>query len=349
VHVFVSEKVDGNTLFGWLSPRYDCRLVTSENSREEVNRVAEQWAGSKFEVLISTSIALVGNENPRCRHLVCAGYLYDNMQMVQAIGRLRPYMRTPIGHVFVSVPKDMPDYRHLEDQKRFTVLKNQKFLVDDDYTRFKFTMTSGGVREWCIDASTGQNGCALKILSVGFGTRREDCMACLFCRSSGSRRTQDEALQRSQKETENSQSAERVLHKLALVCLVCRRVDCCGFPFLKGEGSQLLPENRFCCFDWKMCFKCGVSAHDRRSHCFDKAYLKNIACCECWVFKNVSGARRHERTECDVKGRLRRLLSHNYLQRKKKETYKDYIEAIYTSKESFCEFLSTVEKTYMKK
>jgi hypothetical protein len=109
VHVFVSEKVDGNKLLGWLRPRYDCRLVTSENSREEDNHVATQWAESKFDVLISTSIALVGNENPKCRHLVCAGYLFDNMQMVQAFGRLRPYMRTPIGQVFVSVPKEMPD------------------------------------------------------------------------------------------------------------------------------------------------------------------------------------------------------------------------------------------------
>jgi superfamily II DNA/RNA helicase len=239
VHVFVSEKVDGNKLLGWLRPRYDCRLVTSENSREEVNHVAAQWAESKFDVLISTSIALVGNENPKCRHLVCAGYLFDNMQMVQAFGRLRPYMRTPIGHVFVSVPKEMPEYRDLEDRKRFTVLKNQKFLVDEDYTRFKGTMSSAGVREWCVDASTGEKGCALKILSAGFGTTRENCMACLFCRSAGLRQTQDKALQRSRQEIENSQSAERVLHKLALVCLVCRQVDCRGFPILKGEGSKL--------------------------------------------------------------------------------------------------------------
>ena len=36
----------------------------------------------KLDVLISTSIALVGNENPLCRFVACAGYLFDAMRLV---------------------------------------------------------------------------------------------------------------------------------------------------------------------------------------------------------------------------------------------------------------------------
>jgi superfamily II DNA helicase RecQ len=96
-HVFVANKDDGTKIFERLATRYNCRLVTSENSLDEINLVAKEWGQSEFDVLISTSIALVGNENPNCRHLVCAGYLYNGMQIVQAFGRLRPYMRRSDG------------------------------------------------------------------------------------------------------------------------------------------------------------------------------------------------------------------------------------------------------------
>jgi hypothetical protein len=74
-----------------------------------------------------------------------------------------------------------------------------------------------------------------------------------------------------------------------------------------------LPENRGCCFSWMNCYRCGVSNHDRKTQCFDKSYLNNIACCECWVFKNVPGSKRHDITDCSVHGRLRRLLSHHFM------------------------------------
>jgi hypothetical protein len=65
----------------------DSRVVT-------VRSFLTHWKQSlsTFKVLISTSVALVGNENPRCRYLACAGYLYDSVQIVQAFGRLRKNM-----------------------------------------------------------------------------------------------------------------------------------------------------------------------------------------------------------------------------------------------------------------
>jgi hypothetical protein len=64
VHVFVSEKGEGRKIHEKLKLRFSCRIVTSDNSLDDVNDVAAAWSRSEFNVLISTSIALVGNENP---------------------------------------------------------------------------------------------------------------------------------------------------------------------------------------------------------------------------------------------------------------------------------------------
>jgi superfamily II DNA helicase RecQ len=122
VHIFVSEKADGEHLLRLLSCRYNCRFVSSDTTPDEVNQVALNWSKGKYNVLISTSIALVGNENPHCRYLACAGYLYDLMQIVQACGRLRHFMRDSTGQILFSVPDKLSDFRIKEDQQRFTRL-----------------------------------------------------------------------------------------------------------------------------------------------------------------------------------------------------------------------------------
>lgn len=347
VHVFVAEKLDGDRLLSILSSRCNCRFISSDTDQSELNIVALQWSKGEFDVLISTSIALVGNENPCCRYLACAGYLYDSMQIVQAFGRLRKYMRCSTGKVLFAVPEELTDMRINEDRKRFTRLVNEKLLSSDDICLYKATMTSGGVRDWLMEAIKGQKDCALKMLSNFFGKERENCGACLFCRSISTTNVQAEAARRIELERKNQQATERVLRKLALVCLACKQVYCRGIPILKGKGSKLLAENRGCCFSWKNCYRCGVSNHDRKTQCFDKTYLNNIACCECWVFKGVPGWQRHDTASCEVQGRLRRLLSHYFTEFKVSSTFKDYIEGIYTSPETFCQFMATMEAKYM--
>jgi hypothetical protein len=43
---------------------------------------------------------------------------------------------------------------------------NEEFISSENFSLFKATMTSGGVRDWIIDATTGKKDCALKILST---------------------------------------------------------------------------------------------------------------------------------------------------------------------------------------
>jgi superfamily II DNA helicase RecQ len=346
-HVFVAEKLDGDHLFSILSSRCNCRFISSHTEREELKNVALSWSKGEIDVLISTSISLVGNENPLCRNVACAGYLFDSMQIVQAFGRLRNYMRSSTGQVFFAVPDALSDYRIVDDQQRFKRLMNEKILSPVDFSLFKATMTSGGVHDWITNASKGRSDCALKILSASFGKQRENCGACPFCRLIPTTNVKVDAERRIEQERKNEQATERVLMKLALVCLACKQVECRGIPILEGKGSKLLPVNRACCFSWKNCYQCGVSQHDRKTQCFDKRYLNNIACCECWVFKNIPGAKRHDTTECEVKGRLRRLLSHYFVNFKVASTFQEYVEKIYTSSESFCEFMATVEAKYL--
>jgi hypothetical protein len=169
-HVMVSEKKYGIHLLQHLSiTRFDCKFVCSISTPEEVNQTATEWSKGKLDVLISTTIGLVGNENPSCRDLVCVGYLYNSMQIMQMLGRLQPYMHTDFGQVSFAVPDKLSDHHIKGDEHRYTQLLNKQFISAKDLSNFKSTMTSTGVGIWLSDLSRGEKGCAITILSLLFG------------------------------------------------------------------------------------------------------------------------------------------------------------------------------------
>ena len=346
VHIFVVDKCDGELLQQRITSKsVNCVFVSSDTPAEDLKAVAKKWGMGGFDILISTSIALVGNENPACRFVACAGYLFDAMQVIQGFGRLRQYMRIPSGQIFLAAPEALSKRRIKDDEQRFTRLLNENLVSEGDHALFRQTMTSGGVRDWTVDAASGNRDCALKVMSQSFGKEMENCGACHFCRHIPTHNAQAEATKRMATERRNKQATERVLQKLTLCCLACNKTYCRGIPLLNGKGSKSLPENKGCCFLWKNCYQCGVSSHDRQL-CFDKTYLNNVACCECWVFKKVPGSKHHAKTDCEVKGRLRRLLSHHFVNTKVKGSFKDFLEGIYTSSTSFCEFMAVIDSTY---
>ena len=346
-HVIVAEKKDGQTIFHQLSTtNYKSKFVSSDSTVEEVNQAAMEWCSGKLDVLITTTMGLVGNENPLCRFLVVVGYLYDSMQIVQALGRLRNYMRLSHGQVLFAVPDTLGQHRIKDDEHRFTRLLNEQFVSPEDHSNFQAVMTSNGVRDWMFGTSQGQGGCAMKTLSAAFGRKQTDnCGACHFCRHIPLTKLQIMATNRIRHANNNESACQRVLKHLATTCLVCGKRSCRGIPLLRGVGSKLLPENKHVCFQWKMCYSCGVSTHDRKDCPFKKDYTNNRACCECWVFKGVPGSTKHETHSCPVKGRLRRLLSHTFLEAKVPGTFQAYIESIFTSGESFCQFVASQESS----
>ena len=120
-HVLVARISDGHFLLENLSSRFNCKFASSDSTPEELNQIAAEWCYGKLDVLISTTMGLVGNENPSCRHLVCVGYLYDLMQIVQFLGRLRNSMRKEFGKVMFVVPNSVSNKRIMDDNLRHTI------------------------------------------------------------------------------------------------------------------------------------------------------------------------------------------------------------------------------------
>jgi AraC-like DNA-binding protein len=181
IHVFTDVKENAMTIYKNLCKKFDCRLVTAESTQQDQMKIAEEWSNSSFRVLISTSIGLVGNENLNCKYIACAGYLHDNMQVIQAIGRLRPCQRTSYGKIFFCVPFGLPKFRIEEDENHLTSLKNENLLSSENNLDFCWTMSSRGVKLWCMAAIRGDRGCSMKLLSKVFGRDTEDCGACQAC------------------------------------------------------------------------------------------------------------------------------------------------------------------------
>jgi hypothetical protein len=92
IHVYTDVKENTMTIYKNLCKTFRCRLVTAESTQQDQMKIAEDWSNSSFRVLVSTSIGLVGNENLNRKYIACAGYLHNNMQVIQAIWRLRPAM-----------------------------------------------------------------------------------------------------------------------------------------------------------------------------------------------------------------------------------------------------------------
>ena len=351
LHVFVSSKKDGALLLQLLSSQYpnNCRFVSADNSKDEINQVAAEWGRSVFDILISTSIALVGNENPKCRHLACAGYLFDMMSMVQFFGRLRPYMRSPTGQIFLCVPTELPSRR---DTLRLTTLKNDRLMDAKDHSKFVDAMTSKGLQDWLIAASNGTSGCALKKLSSIMGKKRhEDCGACTSCRSSPIVAIQAVAQDRLTAISLEAKACGHVLGRLANECLACGKKECSGIAFgknIKDSNGQLIVG----CMNPRGCWTCGTvgGTPHHKNECFNRNYLKNKACYDCWVWKEVPGHVMHDMGCCPVKARLRRLLSYDYHKTvvdQKATKFQSYFEAIYYSEASFLRFMSEMESKYM--
>ena len=77
VHVLLSSKTAAAQVFDSLCMDHDCRLVTGDSSSDDQASVAQQWSSGKFRVLVSTTVALVGNENSACKHVVVVGCLFN--------------------------------------------------------------------------------------------------------------------------------------------------------------------------------------------------------------------------------------------------------------------------------
>lgn len=103
IHVLCSTVAMASEIQGMLVG-YEASVLTSKVSREEQAEIGRKWMTNDIPLLLSTTCCLVGNENENCEHSIVAGSIHSVMNLVQAIGRLRPAQRKETGSIDVYLP-----------------------------------------------------------------------------------------------------------------------------------------------------------------------------------------------------------------------------------------------------
>lgn len=160
VHIMVAAKDDATYIASKIGEAsISHRVLTSDVDLEQQQAIAKDWRNSQFSILVSTSIAIVGNENPDCRHLVLNGYLFNIITIVQAINhRLRPRQRHGGASIRIFLPRRPPDFFDAvwdkKEEPAFTSLSG-KGLIPHDANLWKSFWSIGGLHRWLI----AEEGC----------------------------------------------------------------------------------------------------------------------------------------------------------------------------------------------
>ncbi len=109
--------------------------------------VADQWRRGEISVLISTTCALVGNENGKCRHIMIVDQIYDLSNLLQAMGRLRVEQGGQDSFVtqFLSEEEMENEAATMTaTTKKINDLRNMGLEIDDVVDEVKMQLTPGG-------------------------------------------------------------------------------------------------------------------------------------------------------------------------------------------------------------
>jgi DEAD/DEAH box helicase/Zinc knuckle len=321
IHVFAASKREAQRIHDCVSKNFPCAaigLVTS--AVEDQGTVASKWRSSELTLLVSTTSALVGNENPMCRHIIICGTIYNVLNVVQAFGRLRPSQRKAGGSIYFYVDEvSQGQLKCLEDDA-LPQFQHQcaRDLIPDNISIFRKYLSPVGIHEW-----VNSDGCLVKNLSLLFGKYVSDCGICNICRGL-KRQASVNTVSIRRDETIRLQ-AKDILRQLELQCLVCKSSEC------DGEGCLVIG----------VCYVCGGSGHFRRD-CQLKwsSILGKRGCHSCSDIFGREEFRQHQPTECPLKRRLRRILFH-FLDSKKPVSRPTMVSSIFSEEMSFFKFLAS--------
>lgn len=324
IHIMVDSKNTGESVFKGLCQRYDCRFVTSHSSAEEQANVAREWSLGKFQVLVSTTIALVGNENADCHHVLIIGYLYSLMNVIQAMGRLRPSQRLGGASIRIYLPP-INDQRldgwRTRETVGFDALRNRK-LIADDQILFKRVATNSGLYEWLVK----DEGCRIKNLARRYGFQRPQCRFCDICRGRPIRRLATAAESSQQCVNTKKNLATLVLKQLSEKCFFCGEISC--------DGDGCLGNS---------CYRCGKQHYSK--NCREPKAASNVlngrACYHCFDYYARQGYTNHDVKTCPLKRRLRRMVFDRANSSKTK--FLTFLNTIYSDEASFYKFVASLE------
>jgi superfamily II DNA helicase RecQ len=306
------------------------RLVTSEIDSDKQYIIAKEWRLSQFDVLVSTTAALVGNENQKCRTIIMVGLLYDACQIAQAIGRLRQNQRNNGAAVYILFDQPKPEVIKLwedEHSKCYDSLNSRGILTADcraDYDK-AFSRTS------VLDLVRPNETCLVVRLRLLLGAiEGERCLNCPSCNSVNPIAKQAglaKGLVRM--DTKNTGKGMDFLHNLQERCSICLCSQCNGEKCMIPAGLQ--------------CFKCGgphtVKSCDVSLH----AILKNKACFYCYDLYERSGI--HDKSLCPLKRRLKVVIMRYYWNSSSTVTFSAFIRRIFTTSQNFYNMMVTLNTT----
>ena len=157
------------------------RLAHAQIARSEQGQIAEEWYHGNTTVLVSTSIALVGNENPHCREIVVVGMIYNLAALIQAIGRLRKNQRGDDARVIqVLLPSEDASLNRFSEESDINIqqLKNAGVM-----RAASLRLMSELFHYRNYHKLMSEGGCTIKRLSLACGNVRPECGRCTWCQS----------------------------------------------------------------------------------------------------------------------------------------------------------------------
>ena len=327
IHVIANSRKVSELLVELLKKKCDSfRYVSAKTPKADMDKVAKDWSNGRFRVLISTTIALVGNENKHCRHVVILGYLFNLTNVIQAMGRLRPSQRTGGASVQLWVHKwevDRLTRTDTQDLVAYNNLRGRNLVSPLDKELYLRVSGIRSLHDWMFL----DKGCRLQNLSHRFGMReRPKCDVCDACRGTPTRTLAASSNRRILQSNEVRNRTMNVLKALLDECLNCSSNQCNGETCMRN-----------------LCYRCGSKSH-YTSRCPDEKTaektLHSRACYHCFDLYNRRGFSNHNKESCPMKRRLRRMVFAKWPQ--SGSTYEVFLSSNFCSEEAFCTFVASL-------
>ena len=308
--------------------------------------ISKQWTSDVLQVLITTTLGIVGNENTSTQYVGIIGYLYDILSVFQSIGRIRPHRRQKgISMIKVTVPV-LNDYirqsMQRDDEQKFISLKSAKLLKEEDKAIFHQCLSSKSVVDWIHNECQCRRQALLSRL--GADKIGEICGDCDVCTSNISHITQM-AMKATKKikQTEVSMhKAKQILRELGNSCSLCRKQSCNGFVCLPNHKKKW--------YDGR-CFKCLSKQHRSKECQIIFQCFKDKSCCYyCFGHHSYLGQTFHlPGTECILQDRLKVTIQLDYLLNNSSQNengFINHLHKIYATEQTFMNFIN--EKVHFK-
>ena len=378
-HVLCSSIALVKAVCDGLSGHLKVLSITGDSSYLEQTSCAKNWYNGDYDVLVSSVVALVGNENRLCKTIVVAGFLFNVSSMVQAIGRLRPEQRGPTSKVQVfRFPIRNADRQQAREQTQVLLseILEVRCLSKESTQQFTNLFSPLGLQEVLLL----KEGCYLQYLSKLYGFVRLPCDRCGLCRKRvelvGKNKTpilptsstvltpakttpdlpsSSGGIRKVSPTFSSAQSSKRpcVGSSSVLLCNLASEESSKTEKVLRRKAQFVFYELQYRCLACGKticngecavgCFRCGSRTHSYNICSYDNNRLGKILPNKGVCF-GCFDTRQHLMTDhnmksCPLKRRLKRLVFLDH--QKSGSSFDDYLRHLYSSEMSFVKMVAS--------